>query len=461
MEKAMHKPRSAPMILALGLAAIFWAGNTCAGGRRQISLAEALRIAMRQNRSLQAAGLEQQAAGSEVTVARAQMLPRLDAIEDYSNSNYPPLVFTDILAQQDFSQSDFSLHHLNFPAPYSNFQSQVVMSQSLFAGGRLLAALRAANDQAAIRTFQDARTREEVEYQVIGDYYSAVLAEETTGVVQRALEAAQGHRRVAQDRVNQGMALRSDLLRTQVLLGSLEQRAIEAREQIHIAWATLAHTLGAEDEEVAPLEPAEALAESPPPDLARLDELAAEAPTHWPEYQIAHAQVDTARQQVTIAQAEYLPSMNLTATYENDSQYLTRAGNSYLVYLNVKEHLFNGFASQAGLDAARARLRRAEVLERDLRGAIALEVETAFRNLAAARKNIEVARKDNEYAADALKILEDRYRAGLAANVDVLDAQAARSDADMQLARARVSVVIDEAALRLASGEAPAGGLDK
>jgi outer membrane protein len=458
----MRKPRSASVILILGLAAIFWAGNPCAAAdRRHISLAEALRIAMRQNRSLQAAGLEQQAAGSEVTVARAQMLPRLDAIENYSNSNYPPLVFTDILAQQDFSQSDFSLHHLNFPSPYSNFQSQVVLSQSLFAGGRLLAALRAADDQADIRTFQDARTREQVEYAVIEAYYRAVLAEETTGVVQRALDAAQAHRGLAKDRFNQGMTLKSDLLRTEVLLGTLEQRDIEAREQLRIAWAALAHTLGAEDEAVAPLEPGDALSGSPPPELARLDELEAEAPGNRPEFRIAHAQVDAARQQVTIARAEYLPSVNLAATYENDSQYLTRAGNSYLVFLNVKQNIFNGFASKAGLDAARARLSRAEVLERDLREAIALEVETAYRNLTAARKNINVARQDNDYAADALKILEDRYRSGLAANVDVLEAQAAREQADMQLAQARVAVVIDEAALRLATGESPGGDLVK
>src|ERR1035437_6241370 len=127
----MRKPRSASVILILGLAAILWAGNSCAGDRRHISLAEALRIAMRQNRSLQDARLEQQAAGSDATLARAQMRPRRDAIENYSNPNYPPLVFTDILAQQDFSQSDFSLHHLNFPSPYSNFHSQVVLSQSI------------------------------------------------------------------------------------------------------------------------------------------------------------------------------------------------------------------------------------------------------------------------------------------------------------------------------------------
>jgi len=71
----MRKPRSASVILILGLAAIFWAGNSCAADRRHISLAEALRIAMRQNRSLQAAGLEQQAAGSEVTVAHRRRPP--------------------------------------------------------------------------------------------------------------------------------------------------------------------------------------------------------------------------------------------------------------------------------------------------------------------------------------------------------------------------------------------------
>jgi len=437
------------------------ANAAAAGSPNRIALAEALRIAMRQNRSLRAAGLEQRAAGSEVTVARAQILPRLDAIENYSNSNYPPLVFTDILAQQDFTTKDFSLSHLNFPSSYSNFQTQAVLSQSLFAGGRLLASLRAADDQADIGKFEAARTREQIEYEVIEAYYRAVLTEETTGVIARAIDAAQAHRRVADDRFRQGMALKSDLLRTEVMLGSLEQRDTEAHAQLNIAWAALAHVLGAEDQMVAPLVPDDAIAGAPPATLGRLDELTAEAPAHRPEFRIAQARVDAARQRVTIARAEYLPTISVAATYENDSQELTRAGNSYLVYAYVKENIFNGFASMADLDAARARLDRAKVLERDLREAIALEVESAYRNLGAARANIEVARHDCDYASDALGILEDRYRAGLAANVDVLDAQTSRSRADMQFAQARVAVVIDEAALRLASGEAPAAGLDK
>lgn len=458
----MRMPRCAATILALGLAVMIGGARVAsAGGPRRIALAEALRIALRQNRPLVAAGLEREAAASDVTVARAQMLPRLDAIENYSDSNYPPLVFTDILAQQDFSASDFSLHHLNFPPSYSNFQSQAVLSQSLFAGGRLLAALRAANDQADVGKFEAARTREQVEDEVIEAYYRAVLAEETTAVVQRAIEAAQAHRSVAQDRFSHGMALKSDLLRTDVMLGGLEQRDTEAHAQLSTAWAALAHVLGAEEQALAPLTPADALAGAPPPALGRLDELETEAPAHRPEFQIADAQVDVALQQKTIARAEYLPSVNVAATYENDSQELTRAGNSYLVFVYVKQNIFNGFASKARLDAARARLDRAKVLEGDLREAITLEVATAYRNLAAARENIAVARHDVDYASDALAILEDRYRSGLAANVDVLDAQAERGNADMQLAQARVAVVIDEAALRLASGETPAGGLDK
>jgi outer membrane protein TolC len=110
----------------------------------RISLAEAITIAMRDNRALKASGYGAAAAEDEVGVARGALIPRLGALENFSYTNNPVMAFSDLLLQQDFNSSDFGLNNLNHPGFISNFQSQVRLSYPLFAGGRLIAAYRAA-----------------------------------------------------------------------------------------------------------------------------------------------------------------------------------------------------------------------------------------------------------------------------------------------------------------------------
>jgi outer membrane protein TolC len=449
----MLRPTAVALAAVLLFAAPVRAGDTSAPPRR-ISLDDAIAIALRDNRTLKAATFGSEAAQDQIGIARGAMIPRLDADENLSYTNNPVQVFSDLLLQQDFSQDSFALSHLNHPGFVSNFQSQVRLSFPIFAGGRLLAAYRAAGFGADAEQWRATETRQRVEFAVIQSYYDAVLAEQQGEVVQRALVAARAHLKQARDRFRHGMAVNSDVLRTNVLAGTLEQQRIQTASQLRIAWAILAHTLGDEDERVAPLEnPAEL--EAVAPVRASLETLIARAISGRPEIKIADSRVKQARETVTIARADYLPTIEVAGVYENDSETLARAGNNEALFVSGRLNLFNGLATQAKLDAAKVNLARASVLADDLRHSVALEVETAYRMLDADREGLEVATRDVAYARSALKILEDRYGSGLATNVAVLDAHTAREEAGLRLAGARVKVAVDRAALDLATGMEP------
>jgi outer membrane protein len=419
----------------------------------RISLDQALAMALSGNRALKAASFGNEAAQAEIGVARGAMFPHLDTNESFSYTNSPWAIF-DKLAQQDFGPKDFSLDNLNHPPFTSNFQSQARLSFPLFAGGRLIAAYRAAGFAADAERWQVAQTRQKVEFEVIRSYYTAVLAEQQLAVVDRALSAARAHLTQAEDLYRHGMAVNSDVLRTNVLVGMLEQQRIQAETQLSVAWATLAHAFGAEDQPLAPLEkPAELEAATSPP--GQLEPLIVRAVADRPEIKIADSRVQQADQAVAIARADYLPTIEIAGVYENDSERLIRAGNNGALFVTSRLNLFDGLATQSKLSAARADRSRAQVLADDLRHAVALEVETAYRTLVAAQQSLEVARRDTTYADSALKTLEDRYSSGLATNVAVLDAQTAREEADIRLVTAHVEVAVDRAALNLSTGAEP------
>jgi outer membrane protein len=443
--------------IAIALAALLCTGTGAAESSappRRLSLGESIAIALSKNRMLKAAGLGSEAAQAEVGVARGAMLPRLDADENISYTNNPVQVFSDLLLQQEFSQADFALDQLNHPGFLSDFQSQVRLSFPLFAGGRLRAAYRAAGFVADAERWRTIQTRQQVEFAVIEAYYAAVLAEQRVAVVERALAAARAHLKQAEDLFGHGMVVNSDVLRTRVLAGSFEQQRIEAESELHIAWASLAHTLGDEDQRLAPLKnPAEL--EAAAPAAGALDPLEKQALASRPEIKVADSRVKEASQAVTMARADYLPTIEVAGVYENDSERLIRAGNNGALLVTGRLNLFNGLATRSRIDAAQSKLGRARVLAEDLRHSVALEVESAYRRLAATAEALNVAKRDTAYAESALKILEDRYASGLATNVAVLDAQTTREEADMRLVRARIGVAVDRAALNLAVGLEP------
>jgi outer membrane protein len=422
---------------------------------RRISAAEAVAIALKSNRTLLAASLAQRAAQAEVGIARGAMLPRLDGIENYSATDNPVLVFSDLLLQQEFSQSNFALSSLNHPGTLSNFQSQIQLSVPVFFGGKLLAGFKAAKFGAEAERWRETRVRQEVAFAALQSYYAAALAEENLNVVERALRAARAHLAETRNLRAQGLAVNADVLRTEVLTGSLDERRTDAQSQLQIAWARLAHVLGDEDERLAPEPLMPKLSGSLFPACVSFADLRREAIAQRPEIRIAAANVAQAEQEVTIARAEFLPSVSVATSYENDSEKLVRAGNNFAVFAYARLNLFNGLATKSKVDETLAQLNRARTLAADLKHAIELEVETAWRTLKAAEQNVSVAQRNYSYARDALRILEDRYSTGLATNVDVLDAQAALQEADLESARARVAATVDKAALDLATGRMP------
>jgi outer membrane protein TolC len=452
-EKLKSMPAAGAFAALLG-AALVVVPACCRGADpppERVSFTQALAIAMRQSRVIKAAEYSREEAADGADAARGAMLPKIDALENFSWTDNPTQVFSNQLNQQEFSAGNFALDQLNYPGAMSNFDTVFRFSQSIFSGGRLFAQFEKADFGASAAAWRMLRTRQQVAFAVVRAYYGAVLAEQRIGVVERALASARAHLAQAENLFAHGMAVKADVLRTRVMVGTLEQEQISARNDMMVSQAVLAHVLGDEDQELAPeVSPPELAAAGGAP-MPAMNAMVSAAQSRRAEARITQTLVEAAKRGVTIAQAGYLPEIDLAAQYQNDSQHLTRAGNSYAVFVTGRLNIFNGMSTYAKIDAARAALARAKTRRQEMLHEIALEVQTAWRGLETARESVAVARRDNDYAAAALKILDDRYGAGLATNVEVLEAQASRKDADMRLVAARVAVMVSRAALDLAA----------
>jgi outer membrane protein len=414
-----------------------------------LTLSEALRTALMHNRLLNATRQQGVAAQAGLTQARAGLLPRLDADETFTETNNPTLVFSNLLNQQRFTMDNFAVDALNHPSSLSNFNTRVRLEQPLFTGGKLLAGLDAAHASVAAAAGQQARAEQETVFQTRRAYYGVLLADGNLTAVDRALAAAREHAATARALFDRGVVVRSDLLRADVLVGSLERQRIDAETATRTARTQLNYAM-ATDGDIRLQETDAWPVLAAPPSLEESTDLGLRQRPDLQALEHAWQRDEAALRQ---AKAEYLPSLGVAGQYDVNSENLSQAGDSYAVFVSARWSVFNGLATTGKVREAAAQAARSRLLRDDLAARVRMEVEQAWRGLSGADRQVEVAERNREQAQENLAILRDRYAGGLARSVDVLDAVATAEQGDLEQLQARVNRQVRHAELDLATGQ--------
>ena len=92
-------------------------------------------------------------------------------------------------------------------------------------------------------------------------------------------------------------------------------------------------------------------------------------------------------------------------------------------------------------------------MRRQMESAVRLQVREAYLNLNAARQRVEVSQDSAAQAEESLRILQNRYDAGLATIMDVLRAETMRTSAQNNHLNAVYDYRLAFAALELATGK--------
>lgn len=439
----------------LGRATIFvfalllWPWPLSAQDKTPLSLQEAIQRALTNNRALQAAYEQQEAAARGIGQARGAFFPRVDIVEGFTYTDKPTLVFSFLLDQASFRQQNFDLGSLNNPTPITNLSSQIRLEQPLYTGGRLSANLAQAKADADVSKDTAKRTQQEIVFRVAEAYYHVLLAQGDVEVVDRALLSSRSHLERARDLFEKGLVVQSDYLRTQVLVGGLEREKLEAESAVTMTQSRLRHLMGADEGKFQLTEQVQA--DVLP--VEGLDSLIGRAKELRPDLKGKEKEVEKAAEMIRAAEADFFPWVGFATQFEGNTRKFTSSAENFGVFVTARWNLFNGFATREKVEEARAHMRQAKLLRDDLAQAIALDVEHAYLGLTASRRQVAVASENVTQAEASLRIVKDRYSVGLARNIDVLDGETALKRAEQDLLQARVSTQIFRSRLNLATGE--------
>lgn len=438
-------------ILSMAISLTAVSGQVRRRGARAMTLKEVASLAMEKNPAVAAAVAEKTAAEAQTRQARSMYWPRVDFTQSFTNGNNPVYVFGSLLGQQAFTVANFDIEALNRPDPLNNFKSELTVYQSIWEGGKTQARNRLARLNETFRDQETKRVCQGLLFEVIRNYFAVQLAEENLATVESSRDSAEASLKRIQDMYASGLVVQSDLLRMRVYLADVERQRLDAENQVYLARAALEVDLG---KSVPPGFFLATPLSLPPDGLPGEGEFQQQAAVNRPELSQLQTAVAMAGQQVRAARGGYYPGIGLFSTVEYDQGTGSdRSGVNYIVGAQLRLNLFEGQAKGARVAEARANQAAAEANLANFQNRVSLQVKEAWLKTGTSRLQHRVAEEAVGQAEEGLRIVRNRYEAGLATLTDLLAAETALSGARTNLSAAIYQCNLNLAGLELAAGK--------
>ncbi len=436
------------LVVSPGLAATV--GVEITQSSEDLTLAQAVKTALEKHPALRIAEYQVAAAASGVDQARAGFFPRVDFSEGFSRSDNPVYAFGSLLNQGRFTAADFAVNNLNHPDPITNWRTNLTGSVPLFLGGRNVLGYQQAQLGRDAAEQGRARVEQEIVFNVIRAYSAVLLSREAQTAVEASVRTADANLSAAEARYETGLSVASDALAAKVRLARLREEAIAAASQVRLSRFALNEAMG------LPLDRSDRIVGQlalPPLVFERADGLELIARDNRPDYRQADLEAQRLEKEVLRAKGALLPTMHLMGNYEiNNNRFSSDGQDSWSVGVVLNLNLFNGGVDRARIAEAQANHQRALAQRERLAAAIGLEAHEAFLAHQTARDRFTVSREAVTQAEEGLRIVQDRYDAGLTTIVELLDSEMALTAARTNLTRTLYDATVSQARLDLSLG---------
>ncbi len=413
-----------------------------------LTLPVAVEIALRTNPLIRATASGREAAKAQVSEARAGWFPSIQLSETFINGNNPVFVFGSLLEQARFSQQNFALGPLNNPDPFNNFRFGVSIKTPVFDQRRTITKVNQARFMEKQADEQTRMVEQRIRFEVLRAFYGLVVARQKREVAEGAVRMAEADVGRSRDRVETGTAVQADMLSAEVQLAEFRQQLIQADGDIQTAIAALNTALGLP---VSSPQTVEGRLSGRPFEVAGQEELIELAMQHRPEVARAGLTRQIRDEGVRGARSDYLPRVDVFASFGASRHNWVNGSSDYTIGASVTFDLLDAGRS-ARLTMARAAAEQAAGEQDHLAGQIRFEVVQAYHQYVSARERLKVAEQVIAYSSEALRIVQDRYNAGLTTITEVLRAETAHLRAQMNVIGSQYDYYVGYANVLLASG---------
>lgn len=310
--------------------------------------------------------------------------------------------------------------------PFNYFDAEVLLSQRVFD----LTAVRnyrSSKDTAAAAGHSMRDDRDLVVLAVGGSYLQVVAAAARVESARAQLETARAVFAQATRQNEAGVNARIDVDRSQVEWQTQRLRLISLETDLATQKLALGRIIGLPLGQDVTL--TTTMAYTPSPEMSLTNALAM-AFASRADLQAAEAQVRAAGQAREAARAQNLPSLAVNGSYGVAGLNPAQANGVFSVFATLDVPIWRGGRIQASIASAEAVYAQRRAEYEDARGRIDVEVRTAFLRVAATNEQVAVANSSRTLAQSTLRQARDRFAAGVADTVEVVQAQESVANAE-------------------------------
>lgn len=424
---------------ALMLAWPLLATATDAPAKTPLTLDRAIQLVRENNPALKAAAEEITAADARITQSRSAYFPQITASAGYT--------WLDTVSKMSFGNSG----EVQF-MPNDNYDAKITARATLLDFGKRGTTVNLALSGKKTAEESLELARRELSFQTVQLFYGILFLRENLRVEEKEIAALNKALDYTTKRYQTGSATRFDVLSTEVRIAAARNRTLDVEHELRRSELTLRRLTGITETLPLSLQGTFALA----PKAAVDSGLVAQALGQRLELQLSREGETAAKLHRSLAMKGGVPvvtgllSWGVTNGYQpdiNDRRKNVTAG------LHLEIPLFTGFRTSAEQQESTARMRAATQRRIDTEEQVKTDVEESLHALQTASEKMTTTQVQVEQADLAARHIRARYENGMATALDLLDTEAALSQAELARLQAAYACVINSYSLKRATGE--------
>lgn len=412
----------------------------------RLTVADAIARAFETSHRLAEVRAREQGAQAAVRGAHLGDRPIFTASAGYTRTNHVT----------EFAFGQGSARQVVYPDVPDNLVSRVSFQWPIYTSGRVDALERAAMAEAQAVAAEIDTTRADLRLETVRAYWAAATAREAVRVLEESAARADAQLRDARQRFNVGLVPPNEVSSLEAQRSREQAQLIEARNIRESALVDLRRLIGADAETVIDLaDPLDAVSL---PAASDARSLVSEAFDQRPERKALNSRLGgvEARQQAAMTANKPMVAVGGGVDYGNpNARIFPRKGEwqeSWDVSVNVSWNFFDFGRTKAQVAeaAALATATRARLAEFD--SVVAADIRQRLLDLDSSQAMVKAASDAVQSAAEARRIVGDRFAAGVATSTDVVVAQVAMLETELARTRALAGVRLAEARLHRVLG---------
>ncbi len=412
-------------------------------GQKELTLNEALTIALHKNTQLLKTSNELQGYESNVKASYGNFMPDLNASGSFGWTR------TEVKART-ISFGGFVFQQPAATSETRNYSASLNSGITLFDGLANFAQLSQSQNNLEAARLNLERVKQDIVFQTISLYYQVINAQQLLKVKEEDVKYNQKNLETITERNKLGGATLADVYLQQVQSGNADLALIQAKNNLETAKSNLLYYLGLnvfqEYSYSDTLSSAESqlLKSNVADNYSDLANLAEQALNNRVDYKSAKLSLESAYNGVTIAKSGHLPVLSGSGSFGLGANKINDLWGSktYSLGLNLSIPIFSGFSVSNRVQLAEVTAEDHEYDLSDLERQIKKDIQKTFLDLQAAQKGLAVSKNNVKSALENLKIEQEKYSLGSGKLLDVLIANTNYTTAQSDYINSEFSYIV-------------------